>query len=62
MSVTRKKSTLSSSTSLTKLNTIGQNNTTNRNRKNLTKPGWDSTHSNLEQLKATQEEIVSFIQ
>lgn len=55
MSVNRKKSTtipLSNSTS--RLNTIANNN----KRKSLTKPGWDSTNSNLEQFKASHEELV----
>ena len=57
---TRKKvSTLTSSSSLTKLNThASTNNNNNRKKNNLTKPGWDSTNSNLEQFKSNEQEIV----
>ena len=51
MSVTRKKySTMPTCSSLSKIN--------NSLRKK-SKPGWDSTNSNLEQHKITQEEIVN---
>jgi hypothetical protein len=57
---TRKKvSTLTSSTSLTKLNTHSNtNNNNSRKKSSLTKPGWDSTNSNLEQFKSNEHEIV----
>jgi hypothetical protein len=56
---TRKKvSTLSSSSSLTKLNTHSNTNNNSRKKSSLTKPGWDSTNSNLEQFKSNEHEIV----
>ena len=61
MSLTARKkaSTLSASNSLTKLNSNSNTNTnTNNRKKSLTKPGWDSTNSNLEHLKCSEQEIV----